>query len=229
MGQPYVKQFVEERDLKVFLALDVSGSLGCGSRAVLKRELAAEVAALLAFAALRNQDQVGAALLTDRLELFLAPSRRRSQVLRLVDEVLTRPPRGRTDLQRSLSGLLNNLHQRSLLLLFSDLLAPIPETALQRARSRHDVVVFELLDPRDLELPATGPVVLEDAETGDLMWVNSRKAASEWSARRQAERKAWYDRLDELGLDRVTLRTDRAYLPELVRFFRLRQARRRRR
>lgn len=227
-GQPFVKLFAEERDLQIFLALDVSGSLRCGSRAVLKRELAAEVAALLAFAALRNQDKVGAALLSDRLELLLPPRRRRTQVLRLVDEMLTRPARGGTDLERALSGLLANLPQRTVLFLLSDLLAPIPESSLKRARARHDLVVLELLDPRDLELPATGPVVVEDAETGEVALVNSRRLAPHWSAAREAERKLWRDRLDELGIDRVTLRTDRAYLPELVRFFRKREQRRRR-
>ena len=88
---PFVKQFVEERDLTVFLAIDVSGSLGFGSRAILKRELAAEISALLAFAALRNHDRVGAALLSDRLELFLPPQRRRNHVLRLVRDVLRHP------------------------------------------------------------------------------------------------------------------------------------------
>ncbi len=227
MGQPYVKQFVEERDLKVVLALDISGSLQCGSRAVLKRELAAEVAALLAFSALRNQDQVGAALLSDRLELFLPPRRRRTQVLRLVDEVLTRRARGGTNLELSLNGLLNNLPQRTVLFLISDLLAPIPENSLKRARTRHDLVVFEVLDPRDLEPPATAPVVLEDAETGELALVDSRKRAAQWSHDLQSWRQEWRSRLDELGIDWVTLRTDRAYLPELVRFFRQRQQRRR--
>jgi uncharacterized protein (DUF58 family) len=103
MGEPYVKRYVEERDLTVFLAVDVSGSLDFGSRAILKRELAAEVAALLAFAAVRNQDRVGAALVSDRLELFLPPRRRRTHVLRLVREVLTGHASGPTDLDASLA------------------------------------------------------------------------------------------------------------------------------
>src|SRR6478672_9034494 len=109
MGHPYIKKFVEERDLTVFVAVDVSGSLGFGSRAILKRELAAEISALLAFAALRNQDRVGAALLSDRLELFLPPQRRRAHVLRLVREVLGRNARGGTDLERALAGTLATL------------------------------------------------------------------------------------------------------------------------
>src|SRR3954451_9045425 len=106
MGMPFVKQYVEERDLTVFLVVDVSGSLGFGSRAILKRALAAELAALLAFAALRNHDRVGAALVSDRLELLLQPQRRRNQVLRLVREILHRPATGRTDLERALTSVL---------------------------------------------------------------------------------------------------------------------------
>src|SRR5580693_2653326 len=120
MGSPFIKKYVEERDLTVFLVIDVSGSLSYGSRAILKRELAAEIAALIAFAAVRNQDRVGAALVSDRLELFLPPRRRRTHVLRLVREVLERPARGGTDLARGLEGVLGALQRRSVLFLISD-------------------------------------------------------------------------------------------------------------
>src|SRR3954470_13748996 len=120
MGSPFVKQYVEERDLTVFIVVDVSGSLGFGSRAILKRDLAAELSALLAFAALRNHDRVGAALVTDKLELLLHPQRRRNQVLRLVREILHHPASGRTDLERALQLVLPALRQRSVLFIVSD-------------------------------------------------------------------------------------------------------------
>src|SRR3954468_1726339 len=122
MGAPFVKKYVEERDLTIFLAVDVSGSLHFGSRAILKREMAAEIAALLAFAAVRNQDRVGAALVSDRLELFLPPQRRRTHVLRLVREVLDRPARGTTDLESGLGKVLASLKRRSVLFVISDFL-----------------------------------------------------------------------------------------------------------
>ncbi len=225
MGVPYVKQFVEERDLTVFLAVDVSGSLRFGSRAILKRELAAEISALLAFAALRNQDRVGAALLTDKMELFLPPQRRRNQVLRLVHEVLNRPAAGRTDLERSLGAALSNLHQRSVLFLVSDFVGSVPERAIQRAASRHDLVIFEIVDPRDLELPAAGPVVLEDAETGRIALFHGGRNAVAESARARAERQRLHELAAGLGVDRLELRTDRPYLPELVGFFERRKRR----
>ena len=228
MGSPFVKVFHEERDLTVFFAVDVSGSLGTGSRAVVKRELAAEVSALLAFAALSNHDRVGAALLTDRLEEFLPPERRRNRVLRLVHEILARPARGGTDLERAFGAALSNLRQRAVLFLVSDFVGAVPVRALERAAARHDLVVLEIVDARDLELPAVGPVVLEDAETGRVAIVDGRRTGAAESARRRAERTELREQLARLGVDRLELRTDRPYLPELVRFFELRERRKRR-
>ena len=225
MGAPFVKQFVEERDLTVFFAVDVSGSLRFGSRSIAKRELAAEVSALLAFAALRNHDRVGAALLSDRLEQFLPPQRRRNQVLRLVHEILARPARGGTDLERALGAALANLRQRAVLFVVSDFVGAAPVEALKRAAARHDVVVLEIVDPRDLELPAVGPVVVEDAENGRVGIVDGRRAAGIEAARVRAERERLESTIARLGLDRLTLRTDRPYLPELISFFEQRERR----
>jgi uncharacterized protein (DUF58 family) len=228
MGSPFVKKYVEERDLTVFLAVDVSGSLSFGSRSILKRELAAEVSALLAFAALRNQDRVGAALLSDRLELFLNPQRRRTHVLRLVREVLQRPARGGTDLERALSAALATLKRRSVLFVISDFLGGIPERALKAAAARHDLIVVEIVDPRDDELPAVGPVVLRDAESGELALVDGRRAARRHALARQRERAELTRLVRRLGLDRLRLHTDRPYLPTLVAFFEQRRKRLRR-
>lgn len=225
MGAPFVKVFHEERDLTVFLVVDVSGSLRFGSRAIAKRELAAELAALLAFAALRNQDRVGAALVSDHLDLLLPPARRRHRALRLVHEILSRPARGGTDLERGLEAVLANLHQRSVLFLISDFVGIVPELALQRAAARHDLVVLEIVDPRDLEPPAVGPLVLEDAETGEVALVDGRRSAAAESARARAERERLRRLLLGLGVDRLELRTDRPYLPELVAFFEKRKRR----
>jgi uncharacterized protein (DUF58 family) len=225
MGAPFVKVFHEERDLTVFLVVDVSGSLRFGSRAIAKRELAAELAALLAFAALRNQDRVGAALVSEGLDLLLPPARRRHRALRLVHEILARPARGGTDLERGLEAVLANLHQRSVLFLISDFVGAVPELALQRAAARHDLVVLEIVDPRDLEPPAVRPLVLEDAETGEVALVDGRRAAAVEAARARAERDRLRRVLLGLGVDRLELRTDRPYLPELVAFFEKRKRR----
>jgi uncharacterized protein (DUF58 family) len=225
MGHPFVKQYVEERDLTVFLAVDVSGSLGFGSRAILKRELAAEIAALIAFSALRNQDRVGAALLSDRVELFLRPQRRRNHVLRLVREILGRPAHGPTDLEASLTAALSSLKRRSVLFLISDFVQAPCERALKAAAARHDVIVIELLEPRDIDLPRVGPVVLRDAETGEMALVSGKKLALRHAEVRRRERGQLRQLTRRLGLDHLELRTDRPYLSALVTFFAQRRKR----
>jgi uncharacterized protein (DUF58 family) len=225
MGSPFVKKFVEERDLTVFLVVDVSGSLSFGSRAILKRELAAEIAALLAFAAVRNQDRVGAALVSDRLELFLPPQRRRTHVLRLVREVLDRPARGSTDLESGLDKVLAALKRRSVLFLISDFLGSPCSRALKAAAARHDLILVEIVDPRDQELPAVGPVVLQDAETGQVALVDGRAAARQHAEQRRGERAALSRLARRLGVDHLELRTDRPYLNTVLSFFELRRRR----
>jgi uncharacterized protein (DUF58 family) len=228
MGAPFVKQYVEERDLTVFLVVDVSGSLGFGSRAILKRDLAAELAGLLAFAALRNHDRVGAALVTDRLELLLPPQRRRNQVLRLVREILHHPASGRTDLEHALQMVLPALRQRSVVFVISDFIDAPLDRSLKAAAARHDVILLEVSDPRDHELPAAGPVVLRDAESGRLGIVDGRRAGAEQLRRRTAERRELLAMAGRLGVDHLEIGTGRPYLAALVRFFEQRKRRLRR-
>jgi len=225
MGSPFVKKYVEERDLTIFLVVDVSGSLSFGSRAILKRELAAEIAALLAFAAVRNQDRVGAALVSDRLELFLPPQRRRTHVLRLVREVLDRQPHGATDLERGLEMVLASLKRRSVLFVISDFLGSPFTRALKAAAARHDLILVEIVDPRDQELPAVGPVVLRDAETGRVAMVNGRQAARRHAEQRLRERADLARLTRRLGVDHLELRTDRPYLNTVLAFFEERRRR----
>jgi uncharacterized protein (DUF58 family) len=225
MGAPFVKQYVEERDLTLFLVVDVSGSLGFGSRAILKRELAAELAALLSFAALRNQDRVGAALVSDRLELFLPPARRRTHVLRLVREILDRPAGGATDLERGLGAVLATLRRRSVLFVVSDFLATPYAGALKAAAARHDLIVLEIVDPRDGALPPAGPVVLRDAETGRVGLVDGRRLGRRFAERRRRERAELARLTRRLGVDHLELATDRPYLAPLVAFFERRRRR----
>ena len=226
MGSPFIKKYVEERDLTVFLAVDVSGSLHFGSRAILKREMAAEIAALLAFAAVRNQDRVGAALLSDKLELFLPPRRRRTHVLRMVREILDRPARGETDLEKGLQAVLGTLKRRAVLFLISDFLDAACPAALKAAAARHDVIVVEIVDPRDNELPVSGPVVLEDAETGRVALVDgSPRGARLHRERRERERQELSRLTRKLGVDHLELRTDRPYVNTLLAFFEQRRKR----
>jgi uncharacterized protein (DUF58 family) len=225
MGSPFVKTYVEERDLTIFIVVDVSGSLSFGSRVILKRELAAEIAALLAFAAVRNQDRVGAALVSDRLELFLPPQRRRNHVLRLVREVLDRPARGGTDLESGLGAVLASLKRRSVLFLISDFLGPPSSRVLKAAAARHDLILVEIVDPIDHELPAVGPVVLRDAETGRVGLVDGRREGRRHAESRRRERDELARLCRRLGVDRLELRTDRPYLNTVLGFFEQRRRR----
>jgi uncharacterized protein (DUF58 family) len=229
MGTPFVKKFVEERDLTIFLVVDVSGSLSFGSRAILKRELSAEIAALLAFAALRNQDRVGAALVSDRLELFLEPRRRRTHVLRMVREILDRPSQGGTDLEKGLDAVLATLKRRSVLFVISDFLDSPCTRSLKAAAARHDVIVVEIVDPRDQEIPAVGPVVLRDAETGETALVSGKRVGRNHAEQRRRERGNLARLARKLGVDRLELRTDRPYINTLLAFFEQRRKRLRRR
>ena len=228
MGSPFVKKYVEERDLNIFLVIDVSGSLSFGSRAILKRELAAEIAALLSFAALRNQDRVGAALVSDRLELFLEPQRRRTHVLRLVREVLDRPAHGGTDLESGLSAVLATLKRRSVLFVISDFLDAPCTRALKSAAARHDLIVVEIMDPRDQEIPSAGPVVVRDAETGEIALVGGSRDAARHAERRKQEREELTRFTRRAGVDHLVLRTDRPYLQMVLTFFEQRKRRMRR-
>ncbi len=225
MGSPYVKRYIEERDLTVFLTVDVSGSLGYGSRTILKRELAAELAALLSFAAVRNQDRVGAALVAEKLELFRPRDRRRTHVLRIVREILLRPAGGDTDLERGLWSVLKTLKQRSVLFLISDFLDSRLSSSLKSAAARHDLIVVEIFDPLDHEPPITSPVVLRDAESGRLATLSGRRLVGEHARRRRHERRELLRLIRKLGVDHLEIRTDRPYLGTLVKFFERRKKR----
>jgi uncharacterized protein (DUF58 family) len=219
-GVPHVKKFVEERDLTVLLLLDLSASQGFGSRYLTKRELMAEIAALLSFAAVKNNDRVGALLFTDRLERYHAPRKG-------VDHALAITPVGSgTDLALALRGAAGLLKQRSVVFLLSDFLAAGYEKTLKALNKRHDVVAIPVFDPREREIPASGLVRLRDAETGE---------SRVFDASDPAFRRAWGVRPAGLpepaalfrasGIDSIPLRTDASYEIPLVRFFKEREKR----
>ena len=226
MGTPFVKQFVEERDLTVFLVVDVSGSLSFGSHAILKRELAAEVSALLAFAAIRNQDRVGAALVSQGVESFLRPDRRRNHVLRMVRELLHHPASGGTDLHAGLNQVLQSLDHKSVVFLISDFINVEAGSALAATAARHDLIAIEVYDPKDHQPPITRfPVLVVDAESGRQAMVSGRRFAQRVEQARLADREAWGNRFRKLGVDHLTLRTDRPYMQTLMQFFERRRRR----
>lgn len=176
-GEPHVKVFREERELTIVLAVDLSGSMGYGSRARLKRELAAELAAILAFSAVSNDDKVGMLLFTDRVEKWVPPRRGRAHVLRLIRELLAFQPAGRgTALGDAIDTLGRALHRPSVLFVVSDFLDDAWQTPLQRAALRHDVIPVVVDDPAERELPRAGLVEFTDPETGDATLVDTGSA-----------------------------------------------------
>lgn len=177
MNTPYIKTFTEERELTVMIVLDVSASGDFGSVELSKRELAAEVAAVLAFSAIHNNDKVGLLLFSDRIELFMPPKKGREHTLRLIREMLYFQPEGRrTDLAAALKYLNHVLVRRSVVFLISDFLAPDFSKELTPSSRRHDVVAMPIHDPGEGTLPNVGRIAFEDAETGEMIEIDTGRA-----------------------------------------------------
>jgi uncharacterized protein (DUF58 family) len=253
MNHPFIKKFVEERELTLMLVVDVSGSGLFGSRDQSKRELVAEIASVLAFSAIRNNDKVGLILFSDEVEKFIPPRKGRSHVLRVIREVLFFEPKRRgTDLNAALEFLLRVQSHKAIAVVVSDFigspaaprqqggkrvrpqmlllesLAQASFTMLRQANRKHDLVAVQVTDPRELELPELGRLVFQDAETGEIVEVNTGDARKrEAFAERQAKSQEQLARLfRKAGIDSIQLRTDQAYGVALGRFFETREKRR---
>lgn len=227
-GELHVKNFTEERELTVVLLMDVSASGGFGSVSLSKRELAAEVASLLAFSAVGNNDKVGLILFSEFIELFLPPKKGRSHVLRIIREVLFHEPRGRrTDLAAALDFLNKVVTRRAVVFLLSDFQAPDFSRPLAVTARRHDLVAVPVVDPLEETLPDVGRVTLEDAETGEQYEVNTADAATQraFAAAVAARRDTLAALLRRHGIDAIALRTSEDYLPPLRAFFKTRERR----
>jgi len=228
-GVPYVKRFTEERELTVMLLVDASASTHFGSVRQFKQELAAEIAALLAFSAIRNNDKVGLVIFSDRIELALPPRKGNRHVLRVIREILNHKPQGRgTDIPLALDHLSHVVRRRCVAFLLSDFLAPELRRPLKVANRRHDLIAVVLDDPRDYELPNVGMLAVEDPESGEHFVVDTsdRRVREEFARTRQAARNDRDRFLRALDIDAVTVRTDQPYAGPLLRFFRQREKRR---
>jgi len=263
MNHPFIKKFVEERELTLMLVVDVSGSGLFGSRAQSKRELAAEIASVLAFSAIRNNDKVGLLLFTDEVEKFIPPRKGRGHVLRVIREVLYFEPKRRgTDLVNALEFMGRVLPHKAIAVVISDFISPpvasaVPgrllredprhtgpsrentrhysgalpqpvQTALRMANRRHDVVAVQITDHYELELPALGRLILEDAETGEIVELNTGPAGSRdaFALRQQRQNEDLARQLRSSGIDAIQLRTDEPYSVALGKFFENREKRR---
>ena len=234
MAAPYVRRYREERELTVMLMVDASASSDFGTRGRFKRELAAELAAVLSIAATSNNDRVGLLMFTDRVERIVPPRKGRRHVLRIVRDLLAFEPSGTgTDIGAALDAASLILKRRSIVFLISDFIAP-PESyrrSLSAAARRHDLAAFDLQDPAEREIPPIGIAALEDAETGELVWVDTddvewRRAFQSETSARESEKAA---ALSSVGVDRIELETGREYVAARNDFFRRRANKRRRR
>jgi uncharacterized protein (DUF58 family) len=244
IGSPHVKRFVEERELTVMLAFDASSSGQFGTVERTKRDVAAELGAVLAFSAISNNDKVGLLIFTDSVELHIPPRKGRRHVLRLIRELLAYEPQGRrTDIALALQGLNHTLKRRAIIFLLSDFLVPFSdrpsnpksgvhnllpvERAMMITNRRHDLVAVALTDPREVQWPVAGLVALEDAETGAVAWIDSSDAV--WretfftqAATHRAHRDAAFS---QARVDCVDVMVGRDYVAPLRAFFDLRAQR----
>jgi uncharacterized protein (DUF58 family) len=228
LGNAFVKKFTEERELTVMLIVDVSASGNFGSTTQSKRELAAEVACLLAFSAIRNNDKVGLILFTDRVELFIPPKKGRSHTLRLIREIMFFQPVGRgTDAALALDYLNKVVTRRAVAFFISDFQAPDFSHALAVTGRRHDFVAIEIQDEREQVLPNVGIITLEDAETGEQIEINTadRITRARFSDAAHQKEQDLSHTLRRNNVDAITLRTSEDYLPALRSFFRQRERR----
>jgi uncharacterized protein (DUF58 family) len=253
MNHPFVKKFVEERELTVMLLVDLSGSGLFGSGEQTKRELAAEIGSVLAFSAIRNNDKVGLILFTDRVEKFIPPKKGRQHVLRVIREVLCHTPQSHgTDLNIAVDFLVRVTNHRAIVVVISDFLGQTSPTradmhahlrrnvilseslsqasanCLRQANRRHDLVAVQITDRFEMDLPALGYLVLKDAETGEVVEINTGdERKREIFRRRQKRAQNDLKRLfSSAGIDAIQLHTNEPYAAALGRFFEKREKRR---
>lgn len=225
---PHVKLLVEERELTVMLMVDASGSGRFGSVERFKNELAAELCAVLAFSAIKNNDKVGLIIFTDEVELYVRPDKGRKHVLRVIREVLFFEPEGRgTNIPEALHFLNGVTKRRAVAFLVSDFMETDHETPLRIANRRHDIIAVTVTDPREEELPNVGLINVRDAESGKEVMVDTsdrtvRRAYADAASKRARDRDEIFQRT---RVDAIHVRTDESYIEEIYRFFRMRERR----
>ncbi|MEW6380524.1 MAG: DUF58 domain-containing protein [bacterium] len=227
-GHPHIKQYREERELTVMLLVDASSSGEFGTARQMKGEIAAEICALLAFSAIKNNDRVGLIIFTDRIEKFITPKKGKKHVLRVIRELLYFQPQGRqTSLSAALEFLYRVSRRKCVAFLISDFFSSDYRKALEIVAQKHDLIPIAIADPREVQLADAGLIELEDAETGETILIDTsdrafREMFFQASDRQRAERQKLFR---SLSLDSIEVVTDRPYVDELNKFFRMRAKR----
>lgn len=230
-GDPYVKVFKEERSLSVIFLVDLSASGAFGSTKQIKNEVSAEICALLAFSAIKNNDKVGLIVFTDQVEMFIPPGKGTTHVLRLIRELLNFKPRqGQTDISVGIDYLGRIINKKSVVFLISDFLGEGFERQLRIMAKRHDLIAISITDPREVKMPNVGLIQLEDAETGEMVLIDTgsslfRKQYEKLGSVRQAHLRDLFRSMD---VDHIDIYTGKDYVFDLVKFFKGRERRTRR-
>ena len=227
-GFPHIKKFREERELSVVLLVDASSSGRFGTRDRFKSEVAAELCALLAFSAIKNNDKVGLIIFTDRIEKFVPPKKGRSHVLRLIREILYFRPQGvGTDIGLALEYLTKVIKRKSVVFLVSDFFFEGYSKPLQLANKKHDVIAMKISDPRERVFENVGLIELEDAETGEVVLINtgSKEFRREFEARADEDLQNLKRSFKLVNMDFINIQTDQSYIAPLVSFFNMREKR----
>lgn len=225
LNHPYVKVFEEERELTVMLLIDMSGSNLFGTTSQYKSELIAEIAATLAFSAIHNNDKVGVIMYTDRIEKFIPPKKGSSHILRIIRELIGFKPIGRgTDIAQALQYFTNVTKKRSTAFLLSDMCDDDYENALKIAAGKHDLVVLDIDDPREHELPSMGLVAFEDMESGGIKWVDTSSAAvrEQYSQHFRSQSERNNQLLQKYGIDHTTITTGEDFVKPMISLFKRR-------
>jgi len=228
MGHPYVKKFVEERELTIMILLDVSMSCRFGTRGRIKSELAAELCSVIAFSAIQNNDKVGMLTFTDRVEKFVPPRKGVKHVLRVVREAIYNEPEGSgTDLNNVLEHLNRVTTRRTVTFVISDFFSENFKKNLSVTNKRHDVIAVTITDPAESELPAAGIVKLHDAETGRPYVVDTSdpRVRKAYADRAREDTEARQRLFSSVNVDNIDISTDGSYVEPLIRFFRMRERR----
>ncbi|WP_430810043.1 MULTISPECIES: DUF58 domain-containing protein [unclassified Carboxylicivirga] len=224
-NHPYIKVFEEERELTVLLMIDVSGSREFGTSFKSKKNVITEIAAVLAFSAIQNNDKIGVIFFSDRIEKFIPPKKGRKHILHIIREFITFTPGHReTNISEALKYLTNAIKKRCTAFIISDFIDDNFEDALKIANQKHDVVALKVYDQRETELPSIGMIKLKDAETGQYHWADTsnkvvREAYRKWWLQTDAETRTLFSKC---GVDNVSVRTDEDYVKALIALFKKR-------
>ena len=227
-GSPFVKVFEEERELTVFLVVDISASGEFGSGSQLKRDYGAEVASVLGFSAIKNNDKVGLILFSDRVEKYIIPKKGKSHVLRVIRELLYTVPKGsKTSIKVALDYLLKVAKRKCVVFLISDFLDEGYLRSLKIANKKHDLITIQLLDPAELELPDMGLLKVEDPETGETFWIDTSSQKSMKQLRKEIgiKQSNFRKEIKKSGIDLISISTDEDFVDPLMSFFKSRENR----